>query len=169
MSYNWLTPMKYQIVSLEICHVPFISTVFEENRDVLHCGQISTEEWQKYLISEKDETEESFIVTVDGNNAAWLKLNGLDTEKLYVSMLVVAKEYQGCGVGTFAVCFAEKFAQDLSKESVVICTTTDNFAAINLYKKLGYLIQSEIRYATGDEVVRDGYEFVKNLEGNGEY
>lgn len=161
--------MKYQVVPLEPCHVPFVSYVFEQNRDILHGGQISTDEWGKCLISEKDATEESYIVTIDGNNAAWLKLNGLDTDNLYVSMLVVANEYQRCGVGSFAVRFAEKIACDLSKTSVIIYTTTDDFAAINLYKKLGYRIQSEIRYATGDEVVRDGYEFVKNVEANDEY
>lgn len=161
--------MKYQIVPLERCHVPFVSAVYEENIDILHGGQVSTEEWEKCLISEKDATEENFIVIIDGNDVAWLKLNGLDTGNLYVSMLVVAKEYQRCGIGSFAMDFAESFALDLSKKSVALLTTADNLAAISLYKKLGYLIQSEVRYTTGDGVIRDGYKFVKNVEANDEY
>lgn len=155
--------MIYQALSFKPEHVYFVERVFSQNMDVLHGGSISTDEWRQCLCIEPDAYEINFIITADGKNAAWLKLNGLNKPKICISMLVVDKEYQRKGVGGFAILFAEGYARKLHKAAIVIQTTKDNLAATACYLKQGYVIEKEIRYAVGDGILRDGYRFRKVL------
>lgn len=157
--------MTYQAVNLCSEHIPFVDRIFKQNNETLHGGQISLDEWYTYLCLEPDPYEVNFIITADGENAAWMKLNGLNAQdEIYIAMLVVAKEYQRSGIGSFAVRFAENFARAKSKGIVRIMTTEDNVIAVDFYLKQGYEIEKHIHYAVGDGVVRDGYLFKKELE-----
>ncbi len=159
--------MIYEAVNLRPDHIPFVDDVFRQNREVLHGGVISTDEWYACLYLEVDSDERNFIITANGENAAWMKLNGWNAEEeIYIAMLVVAKEYQRHGVGSFAVQFAQNCARAENKGTVRIQTTQDNVAAVDFYLKQGYEIEKCIRYAVGDGVVRNGYRFKKKLAGD---
>jgi ribosomal protein S18 acetylase RimI-like enzyme len=99
----------------------------------------------------------------DGKPAAWLKMNGMNNDKICISMLVVDDAYKRSGVGSFAVRFAEEFAETHAKTAVRIQTTKDNIPATQCYQKQGY-IAKEIVYAVGDGINRDGYEFIKEIK-----
>lgn len=164
-TYDGGAGMIYQSVSLCSEHIPFVNRIFQQNNETLHGGQISLDEWYTYLCLEPDPYEMNFIITADGENAAWMKLNGLDNQnEIFISMLVVAKEYQRNGVGSFAVRFAEDYARARNKGIVRITTTMDNVIAVDFYLKQGYEVEERIRYAVGDGVIRDGYLFKKKIE-----
>lgn len=155
--------MTYTAIPFEPRHVSFVDFVFAQNIDVLHGSPISTEEWRHCLCVDPDPYEKNFIITADGNQAAWLKLNGLHKRDICISMLVVAKEYQRKGVGSYAVQFAENYALKQYKAAVVLQTTKDNVATIDCYQKQRYVIEKEIQYAVGDGIIRGGYQFRKRL------
>lgn len=155
--------MIYQALPFEPHHVSFVTQVFTENIAILHGVPISVAEWQQCLCVEPDPYEINFIITADGENVAWLKLNGMHKPEICISMLVVAKEYQHMGIGRFAVRFAENYAREQQKTAIEIQTTKDNLAAISCYQKLGYIIEREMCYAVGDGILRDGYQFRKEL------
>ena len=156
--------MNYQAMVLKDEHVPFVATVFEQNKAALHGGTISLDEWRTCLCATLDPDELNFIIATTDEPVAWLKLNGLNGDVACVSMLVVAKEHQQRGVGSFALDFAEQFARRMGKHAVYIQTTRDNAVATTFYLHRGYRIAKEIRYAVGDGIVRDGYQFCKSLE-----
>ena len=158
--------MQLHAIPFEPQHVFFVDYVFAQNIDVLHGNPVSHEEWNHCLCVDPDHHEKNFMITADGELAAWLKLNGLNKPDICISMLVVADEYKRKGIGIFAVQFAENYAREHNKASVAIQTTQDNTAATNCYFKQGYLIEKKIRYAVGDGVTRDGYQFHKVLEVN---
>lgn len=97
-----------------------------------------------------DPDEQHFLLTMDGQRAGWLKLNGFCGESLWVSMLVVAPDFQGKHLGYAALGFAETQARQHGFQRLGIQTTADNLSAVALYLKNGYrlvhYIQSEQRY-----------------------
>jgi len=78
-------------------------------------------------------------------------------------MLVVENSFKRCGVGSFAIHFAEQYIKSLGKSSLMIYTTKDNEPATQCYLKNGYRITEEIHYAVGDGIVRAGYRFQKDF------
>ena len=156
--------MNYQAILLSSEHVPFVASIFSKNIAVLHSKPISIGEWYRCLCEVVDSDEKHFIITANGNNAAWLKLNGLDGEDIYISMLVVATEYQRQGVGAYAIRVAEEYARRVGKNALKLCTTQDNTDAIAFYKAQGFEITRSICYTVGDAILQDGYEFQKVWE-----
>ncbi len=156
--------MKLDVVSLDDKLVPFVNAVYEQNREILHGPVININEWHESLFGkEADPYEVSFIVMTDGKPAAWLKMNGMNNDKICISMLVVDDAYKRSGVGSFTVRFAEDLAKAHAKTAVRIQTTKDNIPATQCYLKQGY-IAKEIVYAVGDGINRDGYEFTKEIK-----
>jgi len=157
--------MEIAITTLTADHIPFVHDVFTQNIDILHGGEvISEKDWYDGLLGEcADPYEVNFIILSDRRPAAWLKINGLNGDTACISMLVVDRNFQRQGVGSFAVRYAEGYARECGKTAVRIQTTRDNTAAANCYLRLGYQIAREMKYAVGDGVLRDGYEFRKEL------
>lgn len=153
--------MEYQISKLHECHIPFVAGVYEENRRDLHGVHIPVSEWLNCLWNDADPDEANFIISANGENAAWLKLNGILSNKVYISMLVVSKKYQRIGIGSYAIRFAELFAKENGKTAVMIQTTTDNIPAQNCYEKQGYRVEKHMKYTVGDGIERDGILFCK--------
>ena len=143
--------------------ISFVASVYDENIEGLHGAAISLYEWEKCLLNEPDPDEANFIIVFSGENAAWLKLNCMSNDIIYVSMLVVAKKYQRMGIGSFALKFAECLAVKNRKAAVRVRTTIDNKAAKNCYLRHGFRIIENIRYAVGDGMSRDGYHFEKEI------
>lgn len=105
----------------------------------------------------------NFIITADNQPAAWLKINGINNEMPSISMLVVEDFFKHCGVGSFAIHFAEEYIKRLGKSSLLIFTTKDNGPAAQCYLKNGYKLMDEIQYAVGDGIIRPGYKFQKDV------
>ena len=132
--------MSFEVVALREEHVVFVHAAMRANEAVLHAGDIPLEEWRACLLAD-DPDEAQRIVLCDGTPAAWLKINGLcGRETAWISMLVVREDFRRCGVGSFAVRFAEDFARARGFAAMQIQTTADNTAARRCYAKLGYTI-----------------------------
>jgi len=155
--------MTYTTKKLTSRYIPFVGAVYTENMEILHGSPISLQEWEECLAANADPSEVNFVIFADKEPAAWLKINGLDEEELYISMLVVSKRYQRMGVGRYALQFSEEYAIERKKSAVKILTTKDNTAAISLYLAQGYEIESSIRYTTGNGALHAGYRFCKKI------
>ncbi|MGN1097501.1 MAG: GNAT family N-acetyltransferase [Clostridia bacterium] len=84
--------------------------------------------------------EFNFIIEKGVVPAAWLKLNGFGNGQAWISILIVAKDFRRCGIGEFAVRFAEEFIKSKEAGTVKLYTTEDNTAAQSLYEKCGYIL-----------------------------
>ena len=155
--------MNFKIRDLCEEDIKFVSEVYSENIEALHGVAISLEDWKECFFSNIDDDERNFIVLYNDEKAAWLKLNGLKNDRIYISMLVVRKNFQRRGVGSYAVRFTEKFAKDLKRNTIFILTTDDNISAKCCYEKLDYVVDNRIRYAVGDGIERDGVVFRKEI------
>lgn len=156
--------MKLDIVPLTQDRLAFVQAVYTQNLNVLHGLPISMQEWEDHLLGKYSSSNEaSFLITADGENAAWLKLNGLEEKSLCISMLVVQEQYRRRRIGSFAVRYAEKLAKNRGQTAVEIQTTADNSAAIACYTSLGYS-KKAIQYSVGDAIKRDGYVFTKAID-----
>lgn len=146
--------------------VPFLHTLMNslEIRKAIHINETSLSVWKEaYMGWQKDIDEENFIVFVNDMAVGWLKLNGLSGKEAWISMLVIAAEYQHKGIGSFVVRLSEKIVTGKGYNKLSIHTTEDNIAAQKCYEKCGYL---KIKYgdcATADGAERKGYTYEKEL------
>ena len=108
----------------------------------LHTDIIPLYEWQKsFAEAENDADEENFIIYKKDIPCGWLKLNGLQNKDIvWISMLVVSEKFKLQGVGKFAVDFSINYLKQRNFQEIKLQTTTDNFAAIELYQKCGFVI-----------------------------
>ena len=138
-------------------YVDFVSKMLAD-RDtaaILHCGEIPSGEMEEvFRDSETDSDEENFIIKIDDSPIAWIKINGLDGEDAWLSMLVVDRKFRNRGAGIYGVKFAEIFAVARGKNYLKIHTTDDNEAAKTLYGKCGFRLNAERK----SSVYEDGTE-----------
>ena len=88
-----------------------------------------------------DADEENFIVYNKDIPCGWLKLNGLKSNDIaWISMLVVSEKFKRQGIGKFAVEFSINYLKQRKFQEIKLHTTADNFAAIELYQKCGFVI-----------------------------
>ena len=97
----------------------------------------------KVALQSNDPDEAHFIVCQGTVLVAWLKINGLQGDRAWISMLVVHERFQRQGIGSFSIGFAEVFAKSKGIAAMGIHTTTDNIPARDCYQKLGYAITEE--------------------------
>lgn len=131
------------------------------NASALHVKPLSNDEYRQFydemrvaLIFDVDD-ELNYIIRKGTIPVAWLKINGLSVESLWISMLVVHKKYRRQGVGNFAMNFVNEFALSTGRRHIYIHTTADNIAAIALYKKYSYTVtaENERQYSDGSNLV----------------
>jgi len=154
----------FRVILFTPLQLSFIEDVYRENLDSLHGSPISFSEWKEALCTTHDPDEQHFIITMNGHEAAWMKLNGMACEDPYISMLVVKKSFQHMGVGRFAVKEAERYVMARGKTELRIKTTADNAAAIACYQNCGYDVEKQMSMVCGDNIVRNGFRFLKILE-----
>lgn len=132
------------------------------NASTLHLKSVPDAEYHRFynemkevLISGEVDDELNYIIRKGIAPIAWLKINGLSEDSLWISMLVVHEKYRRQGVGSFAMNFVEKFARSTGRGNIYIHTTADNTAAIALYKKSGYAVTAENKrqYSDGSNLV----------------
>ncbi len=125
-------------------NIIFICSLMSEpnNISALHTDIIPLYEWQKsFAEADNDADEENFIIYNKNVPCGWLKLNGLKSNDIaWISMLVVSEKFKLQGVGKFAVDFSINYLKQRNFQEIKLQTTTDNFAAIELYQKCGFVI-----------------------------
>lgn len=69
--------------------------------------------------------------------------NDIETQTAYLSMIAVAKEYQGKRLASSLLCEFEDYAIKNNMYYIKLEVRKNNYAAQNLYKKFGYVVISE--------------------------
>lgn len=59
-------------------------------------------------------------------------------KRIYLSRMIVKKEYRRKGIGTEILSFLVKMAKELGYSEISIGVDKDNIAALNLYRKMGF-------------------------------
>ena len=133
-------PSPLTVIPATINEAYFVRILFVQNKDVLNHGNINLSEWKEILAVE-DPDEKHFLICKGAMPVAYMKINGLlNTDKVWLSMLFVAKNFQHQGIGSFALNYAEKYVKKLGFNVINVQTDKENITAINFYSKLGYLI-----------------------------
>ena len=115
------------------------------------------------LIFGTADDELNYIIRKGVVPIAWLKLNGLSNDSLWISMLIVHEKYRNLGVGMFALNFVEEFALSTQRNHIYINTTSDNLIAQSLYKKAGYIVVGETNHQNEDKTELVRYTLHKEI------
>ena len=156
---------RYEAIPMQPQHIPWVFALRStpRNKAALHGGDMPLEAWEhRCQQSLAHPNEANFIFCHGSTPVAWLKLEDIHEEVLWISMLVVDERYQRQGVGSHAVRFAERYAVGKGVTKIGIRTTTDNVIAHSCYRKLGYVIVEEGDCTNGDGQIRRGYSFYKD-------
>ena len=133
-------PSPLTVIPATINEAYFVRILFAQNRDVLNHGNITLSEW-KEILSVEDPDEKHFLIYKGALPVAYMKINGLlNTDKAWLSMLFVAKDFQHQGIGSFALKYAEEYVKKRGFNVINVQTDKENITAINFYSKLGYQI-----------------------------
>lgn len=167
-------PMHFNIIPLvdDPNYLTFICELLTHpgNASALHFKSIPENEfWQffremrKSLIFDAPNDELNYIIRKGVVPIAWLKLNGLSDDRLWISMIIVHNKFRNLGAGMFAINFAEEFALSTGRKHININTTADNIVAQALYKKAGYAVVEEAYRQYEDHTDMLSYIFHKSL------
>ena len=136
-------PCPLTIIPATINEAYFARILFAQNRDVLNHRNINLSEW-KEILSVEDPDEKHFLICKGAMPVAYMKINGLlNTDKAWLSMLFVAKDFQHQGIGSFALNYAEKYVKERGFNMINVQTDKENITAINFYSKFGYQIYDQ--------------------------
>ena len=136
-------PSPLTIIPATINEAYFVRILFVQNRDALNEGNITLNEW-KEILSVEDPDEKHFLICKGALPVAYMKINGLlNTDKAWLSMLFVAKDFQHQGIGSFALNYAEEYVKQLGFDVINVQTDKENITAINFYSKFGYQIYDQ--------------------------
>ena len=113
-----------------------------------------------------DDDEEDYIVFHKSTPIGWLGINGLsDGDKCaYLKMAVFLPEYQGRGVGAFAIKQLMSGLKDRGYEKIILYTDSDNHKAQSCYKKCGFQIVDSLTetVSNGKSILRVKMESALN-------
>jgi len=128
-------------------HIPIVVNLLllEENvKAALHTEETTRKEWEKsFRKNLRDKDEANFVLYRGNRPMGWLKLNGLNGDMAWISMLAIHPAHQNQGAGRFAVRYAEGLAREKGFRRMGIHTTADNAPARACYEKLGYTLTEE--------------------------
>ena len=152
---------------MKIEHIDFVVSIMTSgiNKTALHLSDRGILEWRQTFIKNLTDPDEANFIIYNGKTpVAWLKLCGMQNKDnmAAISMLVVCEDCQRQGIGNFAVRFAEDYLTSKKFTKLIIRTTTDNIAAYNLYKKLGYEIIEDNIHIADDGIGRRGFSFFRD-------
>lgn len=165
---------NFNVVSLadDFNHLVFICDLLANpsNALALHLNRIPDNEYRQFykemreaLIFGAADDELNYIIRKGVVPIAWLKLNGLNNDSLWISMLIVHEKYRNLGVGMFALNFVEEFALSTQRNHIYINTTSDNLIAQSLYKKAGYIVVGETNHQNEDKTELVRYTLHKEI------
>ena len=133
-------PNSLTVIPATINEAYFVRILFVQNKDILNARNISLSGWRE-ILSVDNPDEKHFLVCKGAMPVAYMKINGLlNSDKAWISMLFVAKDFQHQGIGSFALNYAEQYVKGLGFNEIKIQTDKENIAAINCYSNSGYQI-----------------------------
>jgi ribosomal protein S18 acetylase RimI-like enzyme len=159
-------PTNLNATPMTSVHIPFVYGLLRSprNKAALNPADLTFAEWKAAFEQNlTDPDEANFIIRRGIVPVAWLKINGLsENDMAWISMLVVYENYQRQGVGSFAIQYAEDFVREKGFTAMGIHANAENTAAVNCYKKAGYVIIEESDCTNGDGSRRRGYTLYKD-------
>ena len=145
--YEAQVPNNLTIIPATENEAYFVRVLFVQNKEVLHSGNISMNEWKEAL-SANDTDEKHFLICKGAVPVAYMKINGLDSKKeAWISMLFVAKDFHRQGIGTFAIEYAEEYVRERGFSTLAIQTDEDNLPAQTCYLQCGFQV-----YGNGSKI-----------------
>lgn len=125
----------------------FLCSIFKDNEEyynIFFDSESSVSEWE-YRVSRfvKQEKIHHFIMQADNNSVGWMSYEEMDAGERGVGILVIKKEYLGCGYGASALLDFLKMCKEDSIHTVYLSVNQDNERAIRFYKKFGFEIYAE--------------------------
>lgn len=116
----------------------FVRIMFAQNKNELKTENISFSEW-KELLSADSPDEKHFLICKGAVPAGYMRFSMASGEReARISMLFTSKDFQRCGVGTFALHFAEQYAKENGFDFIAATVDKDNTAAEKCFLKCGY-------------------------------
>ena len=90
----------------------------------------------------QDSDEKDYIIFCDTIPIGWIAVNGLIStdREVFIKMVAILPEYQGNGVGQFAVNWVVEMLRKLGYVSVALYTDEENLKAQNCYSKCGFRV-----------------------------
>ena len=145
--YEVQVPNNLTIIPATEDEAYFVRVLFVQNKEVLHSGNISMNEWKEAL-SANDTDEKHFLICKGAVPVAYMKINGLDSkEEAWISMLFVAKDFHRQGIGTFAIEYAEEYVRERGFSTLAIQTDEDNLPAQTCCLQCGFQV-----YGNGSKI-----------------
>ncbi len=79
-----------------------------------------------------------FVLAVADELVGAIVLGNQQPDSVEIVNLVIKPSYENQGYGSFLLSFAEQFARQQAKQSIVIKTSTTSLKQLYLYQKLGF-------------------------------
>ena len=111
------------------------------------------------------QTARGFLADVDSTPVGFAKTNYESSKKrFYLNSLYILPEHQGKGVGAKLLRASEEFALSLNAHEVWLGVMTQNVAALDWYKRIGFQFVNEEPFTMGNTTVMHliGYRAIKN-------
>ena len=111
--------------------------------DALNEVPTSLSDWRCAIAEWKqDSDEKDYIIFCDTIPVGWIAVNGLIStdKKAFIKMVAILPEYQGYGVGQFAVRWVVEMLRKSEYISVALYTDESNLKAQNCYSKCGFVV-----------------------------
>ena len=111
--------------------------------DALNEVPTTLSDWQCAIAEWKqDSDEKDYIIFCDTVPVGWIAVNGLIStdKKVFIKMVAILPEYQGQGIGQFAVRWIIEMLRKSKYVSVALYTDEVNLKAQNCYSKCGFAV-----------------------------
>lgn len=115
-------------------------------------------------------TARGFIAEIDSQAVGFAKTSyNPDDKKFSLHSLYVLPEWQGKGIGTKLLDATEEFALSFDADAIWLGVMTQNLAALNWYRRIGFQFENEEPFTMGNTTVMHLIGFRKinrNRDGN---
>lgn len=140
----------------EIWHEHFTTIIGKEQVDYM------LEKFQsKHAIAEQITDGFQYFVICSNNKYVGYVAVQLKGSQLFLSKFYMLSAERGKGLGRRAMAFVEKLAIEKKASKISLTVNRYNSAAIEVYKKLGFVIEESIVQDIGEGFVMDDYRMVK--------
>lgn len=125
----------------------------------LHQTPTTVDDWSEAIaLWLSDDDEEGYILFDRDRPMGWFAFNALLSPKPYLKIAVLLPEYQGQGIGQFALTHLLEKIKNAGYASVSLFTDCDNLRAQSCYQKCGFRILAEAEESWPDGSIARQYE-----------
>ncbi len=169
LSITTCTPNDWQALQA-IARTTFIETYQNKNEDANFQKYISEEFSDEKIQGEFNHSHSCFfLVKYEEKNIGYLKLNELDAQSedmgndaFELERIYLKKEFLGKGIGRKMIEKAEEVARTKNKKMLWLGVWVKNKAAIEFYKKIGFVKFGTHTFTVGNDDQED-FLFRKNI------